>query len=518
MYDSSEPKGKYYFDILERQHLDLLCSGNHELYKANTSENELNVTVPSFGDNYVSSNIDIYNPKTNKVEPLAQRFKKITTKNQGIRILAFGFLYDFTGNANNTIVKKVEDTVKEQWFQDAIRDKEIDLILVAGHVAIRSPEYDCLYKTIRDVRWDIPIQFLGGHTHIRDYKRYDAKSYALESGRYMETIGFMSVSGLSTGKKGTVSPTAKYTFARRYIDQNLYSYYHHSNKTESTFNTGLGLNVSNQIAEARKALNLDKRYGCAPRDLFTNRAPYPHNNSIFSWLENEALPQRLSTFPRAQKGNKAIVITNTGALRFDIFRGPFTKDSSFLVSPFTSGFRYIANVPYAAALKILPLINNEGPVHADELHDVLDVSALTPPNHVRESFVQQSDSTLPYAQHPLHPDVLDSDLPPGYTTRDDGGNDGDDTIHATINFYDVPNVFSAYVGFTPDAEGEENPETVDVVYNEFVQHWVILALQYLGQDYKVEDTAVYGKGETLTTVIQDWVKEHWDVPDGEDCP
>jgi hypothetical protein len=41
---------------------------------------------------------------------------------------------------------------------------------------------------------------------------------------------------------------------------------------------------------------------------------------------------------------------NTGAMRFDIFKGPFTEDSAFIVSPFTSTFRYVKDVPYDKAL------------------------------------------------------------------------------------------------------------------------------------------------------------------------
>jgi hypothetical protein len=41
------------------------------------------------------------------------------------------------------------------------------LIIVFGHVDIRSAEYALLFKTLRSVQWDTPIQFFGGHTHIR---------------------------------------------------------------------------------------------------------------------------------------------------------------------------------------------------------------------------------------------------------------------------------------------------------------------------------------------------------------
>ena len=86
----------------------------------------------------------------------------------------------------------------EEWFKEALKDQDIDLIIVFGHVDIRSEEYAVLFSTIRSLHWDTPIQFFGGHTHIRDYKVFDAKAAALESGRYMETLGFASINGLST--------------------------------------------------------------------------------------------------------------------------------------------------------------------------------------------------------------------------------------------------------------------------------------------------------------------------------
>jgi 2',3'-cyclic-nucleotide 2'-phosphodiesterase (5'-nucleotidase family) len=167
IYDSSKPRGKFTYEIAKEQHIDLISSGNHELYKADTAQGEYYHTVPDFKGSYLASNLDIYNPKTGTLEPLAPRFKKFTTKNQGIRILAFGFIFDFTGNANNTVVQRVEDTVKEDWFKEALKDDELDLIIVFGHVDIRSSEYALLFSTIRSAHGETPIQFFGGHSHIR---------------------------------------------------------------------------------------------------------------------------------------------------------------------------------------------------------------------------------------------------------------------------------------------------------------------------------------------------------------
>ncbi|KAF2761408.1 hypothetical protein EJ05DRAFT_530853 [Pseudovirgaria hyperparasitica] len=517
--DASDPKAIYTYDIVKEQDIDFICSGNHELYKTSSSEGELNFTVPNFKDKYLASNLDIFNPKTGNFEPLARRYKKLTTKNQGIRVLVFGFLYDFTGNSNNTIVHTVEDTIKQDWFQYAIRDEEVDLILVAGHVAIRSKEYDAIYKAIRSVQYDTPLQFFGGHTHIRDFKRYDDKTTALESGRYMETIGFLSISGLNGHSKSEdVSASKGLTFSRRYIDNNLFSLRHHSGTDQDTFTTSAGSKTSALIHEARKNLTLDTRYGCAPQDYWVNRAPYP-----------SVLPGQFKQSHRAAKGHPALVITNTGAMRFDVFKGPFTRDTTFLISPFTSQFSYLRDVPYKKAKKLLQLLNNEGPIVVDKALSASvsgSLHRLMPELPEIESGDDDNDKTIvvtplrkhkPYGQVPLgdkKPELI-----PGYTTKDDAGDDGDDTLHSEIKFYNVPPCIQASIGLG-DSDSEtltdKEPQAVDVVYNEFLESWILLALEYLDEKRSKDDIALYMNG-TLTDIITGWVSDNW-AHDGDDCP
>ncbi|QIW95258.1 hypothetical protein AMS68_000776 [Peltaster fructicola] len=497
LYDASDPKGLYTYETIKHQRMDVICSGNHELYKASTSNFEYNTTVPAFKDSYLASNIDIRDPKTGELVPLARKFRKFTTKNQKIRVMAFGFLFNFHGNADNTVVQNVEDTIQEKWFQDAIRDKDVDLFLVAGHVPVRNGEFDLIHKAIREVRWDSNIAFFGGHTHIRDYKKYDKRSYGLESGRYMETLGFMSISGLSAQSQSRASPI----YERLYIDSNLYSLHAHSGQNRTTFDTELGRNVSAHIAEARKALNLDHAYGCAPQDYWLNRAPYPSNDSLLTWLETKVIPD---TF--REKG-PAIVLTNTGAMRFDIFKGPFTIDSTFLVSPFTSGFHTLKDVPYVAASQVLRLLNNEGPITLKELIAQGSADALEDPHaHVQPSEVHEYSlrDQVPLITH-------DKDLIPGYTTKDDAGREGDDTIHQEIQFYAVPNAIAANIGFDPALfRTTVVPDTVDLVYNEFIENWILLALRYLGVKYAKEDAVKALDGATFTTIISEWVSANWE--------
>lgn len=530
LYDASNPKGKYTFDIFKEQTMDVICSGNHELYQRNTSDREFEEVVPDFKNSYVASNVDIYNPKSGKLEPLAPRYRKFTTKNRGIRILAFGFLYNFGGNANNTVVQPVQETVKEQWFHDAIRDRDIDLFLIIGHVPVRdSQEFDLIYKSIRDVQWDTPIVFFGGHTHIRDFRKYEKRAYGIESGRYMETLGFLSMAGLSSGKEDAdmVAARASPSYQRMYIDNNLYSLQHHSATNKSTFDTDVGRNVSQAIHSARKKLKLDHTYGCAPQDYWLNRAPYPSDSSLLSLLDNEVIPD---TFGHLKQ--PSIVITNSGALRFDIFKGPFTIDTTFLVSPFTSGFRVLKDVPYGPASQVLQLLNNEGPIplsdlvamagggsaeHACRLHDLMPA---LPPAGILSRNHQAAEPAHFGAQQQQVPlagggdgDDADKPLVPGYTTTDDAGSDGDDTIHQPIRFYDVPNCIASNIGFSPTTsvavDAEDKPENVDVIYNGFIEDWVLLALRYLGKTYEKGDTREALGGRTMTDVLSGWVGGHW---------
>ncbi|KAJ5615391.1 hypothetical protein N7537_000505 [Penicillium hordei] len=496
LYDSSEPKGIYLSDILQHQHIDLLTSGNHELYKQNTSEAELLVTVPNFRGNYLASNIDIIHPTTKELVPLAPRFKKFTTKKQGIRIVAFGFLFDFNGNYNNTVVQRVSSTIKEDWFQEAIRDKEVDLFLVIGHVPVHSPEYRAIFKEIRGIRWDTPIQFFGGHQHVRDYAQYDSKAFGLASGRFMETVGFMSIDGLAS--KTSQQSAAGPVFKRRYIDNNVFSYYHHTGTDQETFPTENGLNVSRLIAKARTDLHLDQIHGCAPHDLWMSRVKYPDPNSIYTWLETQVLGDLRD---ESRGDTPRVAIINTGAMRFDIFKGPFTQDSTFIVSPFTSTFRYLKGVPYDKAQLIVEVLNEQPQVLST------DESSLTTLGPLEQLAYPEDVISPNWASASGQIPMSGPDLVPGYTTKDDAGTDGDDTIHAPINFYRVPNCIQAL----KSANASETPKTVDLVYLDFIEKYIILAAKFAGLDVDIaKESDVYMPNVSLTNLILDWVKKNWE--------
>lgn len=133
-----------------------------------------------------------------------------------------------------------------------------------------------MFNAIRAVRPDTPIQIFGGHSHIRDFAVYDDKTTALESGRYCETLGWFSMSGLQSSNytgvqnpKGVPNPTMKaknvgtstasatlststsasnLTYSRRYLDWNRLTFEYHAVGSQiKAFDTQKGVNVTSNI-------------------------------------------------------------------------------------------------------------------------------------------------------------------------------------------------------------------------------------------------------------------------------
>jgi len=160
--------------------------------------------------------VQIFNRYTGEYEYAGAKYRYFTTEH-GLRIMAFGVLFDFTGNSNASIITPAATMVKEQWFLDALNiDEEIDMFVVIGHNAVRgsSSTFGPVLNAIRAVHPTKLIQTFGGHTHIRDFTVYDAASVGLMSGRYCETVGWMAVSGIEsdnyfgvTVPEGVPSPT-----------------------------------------------------------------------------------------------------------------------------------------------------------------------------------------------------------------------------------------------------------------------------------------------------------------------
>ncbi|KAI9744636.1 MAG: hypothetical protein M1818_002165 [Claussenomyces sp. TS43310] len=562
--DASTPNGIYSNPIFENIDYDLLTIGNHELYISDISYETFRNFSAYYGDKYLTSNVQIYNPQTKAYEYIGAKYRYFSTEH-GLRIMAFGVIFDFTGNSNASIVTKTADLVKQQWFLNAINYTEpIDLFLVLGHNPPRTTSststFGTLYKTIRSIKPNTPIQAFGGHTHVL----YDHMATGLEAGRYCETLGWLSMTGIdsptyfgemnpegvpnpttiavktaaassssvgSTNSKASASPHAQllkrqsqvsgntsnpYRYSRRYLDWNRLTFAYHANGSQNNpFDIDKGTTVTNEITSIRSKLNLTSLYGCAPATYCQSCKPFGTPGNIFGLLTTALAATVIN---ETRKSIPRLILINTGSIRFDLVEGPFTYDDSFIVSPFTDGFQFIPEVPYEYASQVLGILN-AGPYQKRDF-DTRDFSFTTitgaeepclDPHLGPLSPVQKRSSTRGIVRR-----QSTSPIVPGYTTTDDFGSDGDDTKHSSIPYYSQPNDIQANASFPLDGSA---PPSVDLIFLDFIaKGYVVPALQSVGANYTMADVSYYLPSTfTTNSYLPAYAKLAWqkNVPN---CP
>lgn len=501
--DGSDPNGQYIPGLFMNADADIILTGNHELYKPHVTDLEYEVVQPHYGDRYLASNVDILH--NGEWKPLGERYKIMTTPRHHLKVLAFGFLFNFRGGSTNSRVMKVEQAVKENWFQNAIRTPGLDAILLAGHIPVRfNQEFDIIIAEIRKVLPRIPIQGLGGHSHIRDYRVFDDYAVALESGRFLETIGWASIDNVSNKPP---------KFARTYIDFNPESLAHHSKKTlgekcttpglvlqsesdktlDDCFDTIDGLDLNDEIAYRRQELNLTEPICEIPQSYYMSRAKYPSPSNIFSVMEEHVLTRLNGTCGRNDLPR--FIIGNTGAIRYDLIAGNFTRDTRYTLSPFHNKWNYIPNVPIEDARKILPLLNRKASIllaAADQSTDELDFTRLNIPS--------QRKRTVPTFIGEDHAVTQDSFLRGGYVTYDDFGHDGDDTPHKRWDEFPIPNCVQAETGIT-----HARTDTVDVVFFDFLIPFMVQVFQAISRPELLVHMGEYG-GQQVPDLFIEYFK------------
>ena len=124
-----------------------------------------------------------------------------------------------------------------------------------------------------------------------------------------------SVPNTTTGASGLV-------YSRRYLDWNRLTFaYHAVGSQDSTFDYHSGQRVTNEITQARKQLNLTALYGCAPETYCQSCKPFLADGNIFGLIQT-ALAATVINESRADIPR--LIIVNTGHIRFDLVKGPFT--------------------------------------------------------------------------------------------------------------------------------------------------------------------------------------------------
>lgn len=476
--DATPVNGNLSLPIFCTVDYDVVTVGNHELYTGATALQEYNTVRTHFGDKYIVSNVEVLD--NDEWRDLGAKYRLFQTANQNKTILAFGFLFNFEGNDKSyTRVTKVEDEIQKEWFQELLNNLDsVDYIVLAGHIPVRGwPEFRTILNAIRRVNPTIPVHMFGGHSHVRDYVIYDDNAVALQSGRYVETLGWAS-SNFTSDADAESESGASATFSRSYIDFNRRTMLQHCNcqlKSEK------GQSITAEIAKIRSELELDTYLSYVPQTYYMDRAPYPSEDSIYSLLES-VLQTLVSPKEVVAKGNTRFVFLNTGAVRFDLFKGPYTKDTTFILSPFRNKWFYIDDVPLEYAEQVLLLLNGYNKVLLQANSRFAGAHYLSDLKNADQSGVSMHAPTF------------------GYVTEDDLDDMGDDTVHRAWLFYDVPNAIQSVTN--------RRTANTTLVFHNFMQYYILEALSLISEsDGSQFEVKAHG-GADITELVSDYFNTH----------
>ncbi|GME80180.1 unnamed protein product [Ambrosiozyma monospora] len=316
---------------------------------------------------------------------------------------------------------------------------------------------------------------------------------------------------------------------------------HHSNKSSiHDFNTEKGLKASKELYNISKDLKLTESYGFVPNNFYMAAADYRHGDSrsLMRFLENSILPQlepKLCDLDGYQdlfqpnESNARAIIINTGSVRYDLYKGDFTKNTLFTVSPFKNKWRVVPNVPSEIASQIQPILNDAGYIIKSEGQET-NMPELSSPyqralNRKLESIEQQNDFESS-KQSPFNVLETISDslltaagkLSYGYTTSDDLGDEGDDTIHKQLKLYQVPNVIQGYEEPALGTNAFDSADFTDLVYYDFIESHIFWALKIAcGENKellnKLTNSALFyndcAEEYNVGHLLKQYVIDHW---------
>ncbi|KAH8689459.1 Metallo-dependent phosphatase-like protein [Talaromyces proteolyticus] len=491
--DATHPDGKESDKLFMMTDFDLLTVGNHDLADAGRPEASHTILANHYGDKYITSNVNTSQNGLNS-KPIGSRSYYHTTP-KGIRIMAFGIMYDYWSPPKNVNVQLAEAMIQETWFQAAVKRTDVDLFVLVGHNPARLNTSDndnnstmkFIAEEIQKKTPGIPVQAFAGHSHVRDFMVYNDNATALQSGKYADTVGWLAMSGIHSPtyngsmypanvpnptRHAVTSPKSNLTYARRYLDWNRETFQYHTGTAgdDKAFDTTNGTAISRNITLLRNEYNLTDYYGCAPRSYCISCKPYGSEGNIYTLFEDALAKVVVS---KERENIPRLIFSNKNSIRYDIAQGPFTYDDSFILCPWADYMNFTTGVTAEDASKLYDTVtyyteHNKCPPTADvSFGDMLLENSGT---GSKQKVLSRRSVSRRSVQSP-------GMLTAGYRTGDDFGNDGDDTQHAPVPYYQPP----AYAKANVTVPGQTYETLYDIVFIDHIAKYIMPALNCINK-------------------------------------
>ncbi|KAG6816704.1 hypothetical protein H0H87_003679 [Tephrocybe sp. NHM501043] len=305
---------------------------------------------------------------------------------------------------------------------------------------------------------------------------------ALESGRYMETIGWMSAKldhkTMSSQNPGNIA------FSRRYLDPNRVTYEYHTGVKDTKFDTNLGLYITRGLKALAEKFGINFVYGTAKRDYTTNQSPYPSEGSQLTLFVENALPVALG-INNTRNNIPNLIIVNSASQRFDIYAGPFTKNDQLTASFYPDRFLYIKDVRLSDAKNALSALNGGKPSASRRDSEVTQHQTkeedLQYVDEIYRAWLHDMDDRGGVERRAAQNQTL------GYVTTDSCPGVGDDTAHAPLPYFGLPK----FVNSKFPEVAEDAP--IDLVFIDYIETRMVNFLNNVQsiKTYSSSDVALY---------------------------
>ncbi|KAG8951307.1 hypothetical protein FRC04_006547 [Tulasnella sp. 424] len=357
--DSEDPEGGKALAIHVTLPYDVITPGNHELENRVVARNLYYNITSRLSDSektkYLASNV-YFTDDTGEEVLLAERYKIWTTRGgEGRKVAALGVSFENKKTASAGVrIQPIEKMVEEEWDVLGVNP---DIFLLVGHMSISDEDnkWSVIHDAIRKRHPATPIFIFGGHSHRRDCRMaFDAvgRSIAIESGRYLETVGWVSAA--------LTEPSKPLKFVRRYLDPSKDTFQRHSGIDKKSFDTETAKDVMSRFNELAKQRGLDEVYGCAPRTYNWDHEKYSTHakDHVLNFYINEVFPEIVNTKNNTTgEPNPYFLLVNNGFMRGPIYQGKFTKDDKFVNTPYKQQFSFV-QLPRLIAERVLEMIDH----------------------------------------------------------------------------------------------------------------------------------------------------------------
>eukprot|EP00934_Nitzschia_sp_Nitz4_P001805 Nitzschia sp. Nitz4//scaffold16_size188269//121144//123025//NITZ4_001801-RA/size188269-augustus-gene-0.95-mRNA-1//-1//CDS//3329538547//1805//frame0 len=328
--------------LLQKMPFHIVNTGNHELYKSRVIDSMTRAGgfIDWWGGRHLSSNIVMTSDPSSH---LSNRYYLLEGINSNV--LVFGFIYHMYGAASEVTVLDPADVVQESWFQKALKEESYDAILVMAHMGTDDPAVSSIISAIRShVGDNMPVQFVTGHTHMRRFSQVDEYSTAVESGRYLDTVGFVSFPTRHTVPDD--NSTMAHLFQHVFLDANVNNL-KYALGGEHEFATDDGQELSDFIQRTREHMGLTEIIGCAPGNYYMNYS-MSHKESLWGLFRDEVVPVAL----QGVSGIQSVLIISTDNFRYDLFYGENSYDDIVAVAPFDDTLHFVGQMPCSTVLAV----------------------------------------------------------------------------------------------------------------------------------------------------------------------